>query len=157
MKTQVRIIVGTALDVYFGRKPEDYIELLLNQPDKPRKTELLSRRTLSYKGGILGENMRIVEVSIDDKDIMDGIVEMEKSTFGRFVGVNLWILKPIVKFGRVFAVIEKGIVIGAAEFMVAFDRPEAFLYGFSVMEKYREQGIGTNLLFIVKIILKITE
>ena len=90
--------------------------------------------------------MKIVEVSIDDKDIMDGKVEMEKSTFGRFVGVNLLILKPIVKFGRVFAVIEKGIVIGAAEFMVAFDRPEAFLYGFSVMEKYREQGIGTNLL-----------
>lgn len=90
--------------------------------------------------------MRIVEVSIEDQDIMDGIVEMEKSTFGRFGGVNLWILKPIVKFGRVFAVVEKGVVIGAAEFMVAFDRLEAFLYGFSVMEKYREQGIGTNLL-----------
>lgn len=90
--------------------------------------------------------MKIVQVSIKDKDIMDGIVEMEKSTFGRFGGVDLWILKPIVKFGRVFAVIEKGKVIGAAEFMVAFDRPEAFLYGFSVMEEYRERGIGTNLL-----------
>ena len=90
--------------------------------------------------------MKIVQVSIKDKEFMDGIVEMEKSTFGRFGGVDLWILKPIVKFGRVFAVVEKGVVIGAAEFMVAFDRPEAFLYGFSVMEKYREQGIGTNLL-----------
>lgn len=90
--------------------------------------------------------MKIVQVSIDDEEIMNGIVEMEKSTFGRFGGVNLWILKPIVKFGRVFAVIEKGKVIGAAEFMVAFDRPEAFLYGFSVMEEYRERGIGTNLL-----------
>ena len=90
--------------------------------------------------------MRIVEVSIEDQDIMDGIVEMEKSTFGRFGGVNLWILKPIVKFGRVFAVVEQGVVIGAADCMVAFDRPEVFLYGFSVMEKYREQGIGTNLL-----------
>lgn len=40
LKTQVRIIVGTALDVYFGRKPADYIELLLNEPDKPRKTEV---------------------------------------------------------------------------------------------------------------------
>lgn len=90
--------------------------------------------------------MKIVQVSIKDKDIMDGIVEMEKSTFGRFGGVDLWILKPIVKFGRVFAVIENGKVIGAAEFMVAFDRPEAFLYGFSVMEEYRERGIGTNLL-----------
>ncbi len=40
LKTQVRIIVGTALDVYFGRKPADYLELLLNEPDKPRKTEV---------------------------------------------------------------------------------------------------------------------
>ncbi len=90
--------------------------------------------------------MKIVQVSIEDEEIMNGIVEMEKSTFGRFGGVNLWILKPIVNFGRVFAVLEKGKVIGAAEFMVAFDRPEVFLYGFSVMEEYREKGIGTNLL-----------
>lgn len=40
LKTQVRIIVGTALDVYFGRKPADYLKLLLNEPDKPRKTEV---------------------------------------------------------------------------------------------------------------------
>lgn len=90
--------------------------------------------------------MKIVEVSIKDKDLMDGIVEMEKSTFGRFGGVDLWILKPIVKFGKVFVVVENGVVVGATEFMVAFDRPEAFLYGFSVMEKYRERGIGTTLL-----------
>ena len=40
LKTQVRIIVGTALDVYFDRKPADYLQLLLNEPDKPRKTEV---------------------------------------------------------------------------------------------------------------------
>lgn len=90
--------------------------------------------------------MKIVQVSIEDEEIMNGIVEMEKSTFGRFGGVNLWILKPMVNFGKVFAVIEKGKVIGAAEFIAAFDRPEVFLYGFSVMEEYREKGIGTNLL-----------
>ncbi len=40
LKTQVRIIVGTALDVYFGRKPADYLELLLNEPEKQRKIEV---------------------------------------------------------------------------------------------------------------------
>ena len=40
LKTQVRIIVGTALDVYFGRKPENYLKLLLNEPNKPRKIEV---------------------------------------------------------------------------------------------------------------------
>ncbi|MFR3298770.1 MAG: tRNA pseudouridine(38-40) synthase TruA, partial [Fusobacterium sp.] len=40
LKTQVRIIVGTALDVYFGRKSSDYLELLLNEPEKERKIEV---------------------------------------------------------------------------------------------------------------------
>ena len=40
LKTQVRIIVGTVLDVYFGRKPADYLQLLLNEPDKARKIEV---------------------------------------------------------------------------------------------------------------------
>lgn len=40
LKTQVRIIVGTALDVYFGRKPQNYLELLLNEPHVQRKIEV---------------------------------------------------------------------------------------------------------------------
>ena len=40
LKTQVRIIVGTSLDVYFGRKPKNYLKLLLNESNKPRKIEV---------------------------------------------------------------------------------------------------------------------
>lgn len=40
LKSQVRIIVGTALDVYFGRKSKDYLCLLLNEPYKQRKIEV---------------------------------------------------------------------------------------------------------------------
>ena len=40
LKTQVRIIVGTALDVYFGRKSEDYLRILLDEPFKQRKIEV---------------------------------------------------------------------------------------------------------------------
>ena len=36
----IRDSVGTALDVYFGRKPENYLKLLLNEPNKPRKIEV---------------------------------------------------------------------------------------------------------------------
>lgn len=90
--------------------------------------------------------MEIKEISIKDKEYMNEIVEMEKYTFGKFGGVDLWILKPIVKFGKVFAAFEEGKIVGAAEFIVAFDRPEIFLYGFSVMKEYREKGIGTKLL-----------
>lgn len=40
LKTQIRIIVGTALDIYFGRKPENYIKLLLENPNEERKIEI---------------------------------------------------------------------------------------------------------------------
>ncbi len=40
LKTQIRIIVGTALDVYFGRKPENYIRLLLENPNEEKKIEI---------------------------------------------------------------------------------------------------------------------
>ncbi|WP_300329862.1 tRNA pseudouridine(38-40) synthase TruA [Fusobacterium sp.] len=40
LKTQIRIIVGTALDIYFGRKPENYIRLLLENPNEERKIEI---------------------------------------------------------------------------------------------------------------------
>lgn len=40
LKTQIRIIVGTALDIYFGRKPENYIKLLLENPEEERKIEI---------------------------------------------------------------------------------------------------------------------
>ena len=40
LKTQVRIIVGTALDVYFERKPKNYLKLLLDEPQVSRKIEI---------------------------------------------------------------------------------------------------------------------
>ena len=40
LKTQIRIIVGTALDIYFGRKPENYIRELLENPFKEYKIEI---------------------------------------------------------------------------------------------------------------------
>ena len=90
--------------------------------------------------------MKIIELSLKDKDYIQQVVEMEKETFGKFGGVDLWILKPMVNYGKVFVLIKENRVIGAAEFMVAFDRLEGFLYGFSVMKEYRKEGAGTLLL-----------
>ena len=40
LKTQIRIIVGTALDIYFERKPKNYFNLLLDEPKIQRKIEV---------------------------------------------------------------------------------------------------------------------
>ncbi|MFK4786155.1 GNAT family N-acetyltransferase [Fusobacterium sp. MFO224] len=90
--------------------------------------------------------MIIKEISIDDVKYMNEIIEMEKSTFGKLGGVDLWILKPIINFGKVFVVLENDKVIGAAEFLISFDSPHAFLYGISIHNLYQNKGIANSLL-----------
>jgi len=90
--------------------------------------------------------MIIKEISIDEIKYINEIVEMEKSTFGKLGGVDLWILKPLVKFGKVFVALENEKVIGAAEFLISFDCPHAFLYGISIHNLYQNKGIAKSLL-----------
>lgn len=91
--------------------------------------------------------MIIKEISTDDAKYINEIVEMEKLTFGKFGGVNLWILKPLVKFGKVFVALDqKNQIVGAAEFIISFDKPCAFLYGLSVHPLYQKNGIANSLL-----------
>ena len=40
LKSQIRIIMGLALDIYFNKKPSNYIELLLKEPQVNRKIEV---------------------------------------------------------------------------------------------------------------------
>lgn len=90
--------------------------------------------------------MIIKEISIHDEKYINEIIEMEKLTFGNLGGVNLWILKPIVNFGKVFVALDKEKVIGAAEFLISFDRSYAFLYGLSVHNFYQNKGIADSIL-----------
>lgn len=90
--------------------------------------------------------MKIIELKIEDEKYIDEVVEMEKSTFGEMGGVNLWILKPLVKFGKVFVILKENKVIGCAEFIISFDKSQAFLYGFSIKIEYQNHGLGAMLL-----------
>lgn len=90
--------------------------------------------------------MIIKEVSIDEIQYINEIVELEKLTFGKFGGVDLWILKPLVKFGKVFIAIENKKIIGAAEFLISSDSPHAFLYGLSTHKLHQNKGVANSLL-----------
>lgn len=90
--------------------------------------------------------MKIKEISINDTKYINEIIQMEKLTFGNLGGVDLWILKPMVSFGKVFVALENERVVGAAEFLISFERPSAFLYGISVNNIYQNKGIADSLL-----------
>ena len=80
--------------------------------------------------------MKFLEVKADDKKIIEQIIEIEKEAFGLNGGVDEWILKPIIKYGKVFVLVLENKVIGIAEFIRNFDGDEIFLYGFSIKKIY---------------------
>lgn len=90
--------------------------------------------------------MKFLEIKARDKKYIEQIIEVEKEAFGESGGVDEWILKPIIRYGKVFVLIIEDEVIGIAEYIRDFDGDEVFLYGFSIKKEYRKCGYGKKLL-----------
>ena len=90
--------------------------------------------------------MKFLEIEAKDKKYIEQIIEVEKEIFGLSGGVDEWILKPMIRYGKVFVLVIEDEIIGIAEYMRSFDGDEIFLYGFSIKKKYRKCGYGKKLL-----------
>ncbi|MEI6856743.1 GNAT family N-acetyltransferase [Psychrilyobacter sp.] len=90
--------------------------------------------------------MKFLEIKSKDKKYIDQIIEIEKEAFGLSGGVDEWILKPIIRYGKVFVLVIDDEVIGIAEYIRGFDGDVVFLYGFSIKKEYRKCGYGEKLL-----------
>lgn len=90
--------------------------------------------------------MKFLEIQAKDREYIKQIIEVEKEAFGLNGGVDEWILKPIIRYGKVFALVIEDEVIGIAEYIRNFDGDEMFLYGFSIKKVYRKHGYGKKLL-----------
>ena len=90
--------------------------------------------------------MKFIEIKPEDKNYIKQIIEIEKEAFGVSGGVDEWILKPIIRYGKVYVLLLKGKVVGISEYIRSFDREEVFLYGFSVKKEYRKHGYGKKML-----------
>ena len=56
--------------------------------------------------------MKFLEIKAEDKKYIEQIIEIEKEVFGINGGVDEWILKPIIRYGKVFALVLEGEVVG---------------------------------------------
>lgn len=90
--------------------------------------------------------MKFLEIKAKDKKYIDQIIEVEKEAFGLSGGVDEWILKPIIRYGKVLVLVIEDQVIGIAEYIRDFEGDEVFLYGFSIKKEYRKCGYGKKLL-----------
>ena len=90
--------------------------------------------------------MEFIEIREEDREFIDEIVYVEEEAFGKNGGVDEWILKPLVRYGKVFVLKDEGKVVSIAEFMQKFDSEEIFLYGLCTRKESRGRGYAREIM-----------
>ncbi len=81
-----------------------------------------------------------------DLTLMNKIVEIEEEAFEGNGNVDLWILKALIRYGKVFVLVEGDEIITIAEYMQVLGKDEVFLYGISTRKKYRNRGNARKIM-----------
>lgn len=99
--------------------------------------------------------MNIIEIEKKDEKYIDEILALEKESFGEDGAVDIWLLKPFIKYGKVLALQDENKkIIGVAEFIRAFDVDTVYIYGICIDKKERGKGRGKILLELIKEYMK---
>jgi ribosomal protein S18 acetylase RimI-like enzyme len=89
---------------------------------------------------------KFIEVKAEENDRIEEILEIEKGSLGINGAIDIWTLKPLVRYGKVFAMIEDGVIVSAGEFIQKFESKEVYLYGVSTKVGYWGKGYARELL-----------
>ena len=90
--------------------------------------------------------MEFRELHDVDLTLMNKIVEIEEEAFEGNGNVDLWILKALIRYGKVFVLVEGDEIITIAEYMQVLGKDEVFLYGISTRKKYRNRGNARKIM-----------
>lgn len=90
--------------------------------------------------------MEFRELHDVDLTLMNKIVEIEEEAFEGNGNVDLWILKALIRYGKVFVLVEGDEIITIAEYMQVLGKDEVFLYGISTRKKYRNYGNARKIM-----------
>lgn len=81
-----------------------------------------------------------------DLVMMNKIVEIEQEAFEGNGNVDLWILKALIRYGKVFVLEDGDELISIAEYMQVLGKDEVFLYGISTRKRYRNKGNARKIM-----------
>lgn len=90
--------------------------------------------------------MEFRELRDVDLKLMNKIVEIEEEAFEGNGNVDLWILKALIRYGKVFVLVDGDEIITIAEYMQVLGKDEVFLYGISTRKKYRNRGNARKIM-----------
>jgi len=80
-----------------------------------------------------------------DEKILYRIVEMENVLFGD-ASIGNYNIKPMAKYGYVYAVLNDEDIVSVIEVMSSFDRELAYIYGVCTNTIYQNKGMANKLL-----------
>lgn len=83
--------------------------------------------------------------SITDEDILFNIVKMEDEVF-KDASIGNYNIKPMAKYGRVYAILDGENVIVSNEVMKSFQNDLAYIYGLITNPIYQNKKMAYNLL-----------
>ena len=81
-----------------------------------------------------------------DLPTLNKIVEIEEEAFEGNGNVDMWILKALIRYGKVFILEEAEEIISIVEYMQIMGKEEVFLYGISTKKKYRNRGYAKKIM-----------
>lgn len=90
--------------------------------------------------------MILKELDRADLPLISEIVELEEEAFGGKGGVDLWILKALLRYGKVFVLEKEKKIISIVEYMQCFDKKEVFLYGICTLKEFRHMGNAKKIM-----------
>ena len=98
--------------------------------------------------------MILKELNRADLPLISEIVELEEEAFGGKGGVDLWILKALLRYGKVFVLEKEEKIISIVEYMQCFDKKEVFLYGICTLREFRHMGNAKKIMKVKSILRK---
>lgn len=90
--------------------------------------------------------IKFLEVKNNDLEMMNAIIKLEEEAFGVNGAVDSWILKPLMRYGKVLILKKSDQIIGVVELMNSWLSKEVYIYGLAIAKDLRGLGYGKILL-----------
>lgn len=93
--------------------------------------------------------MELYLLNESDENYINQIINLEAEIFGENGAVDLWNLKPLIKYGKVYVLLQEKKVLACAELTKDWNGQKAYLYGFAVKLSEQKRGFGKTFLSMV--------
>ncbi|WP_047383612.1 N-acetyltransferase [Cetobacterium sp. ZWU0022] len=91
--------------------------------------------------------MKVVEVTSDNRELIDKIYQNEIDSFGVMGGADMWMIMSFIRYGKLYVLLDNfGKLLSVAQYQAVLKKNAVFLYGFSTPESERGKGYGKKLL-----------